>query len=83
MFVQEGCALNRCRSANPADNFVRKFGLKAARLSDLVQLGSMPTPTARFLEAVVLTGENIVVAGGTQTGKPAIRQDTWANFAGA
>ena len=48
---------------------VRKFVLKAARLSDLVQLGSMPTTTARFLEAAVLAGQNIVVAGGTQAGK--------------
>ncbi len=48
---------------------VRKFVLKAARLSDLVQLGSMPVPAARFLEAAVLAGQNIVVAGGTQAGK--------------
>ncbi len=48
---------------------VRKFVLKAARLSDLVQLGSMPTAAARFLEAAVLAGQNIVVAGGTQAGK--------------
>src|SRR4030095_2189354 len=45
------------------------FVLKAARLSDLVQLGSMPTAAARFLEAAVLAGQNIVVAGGTQAGK--------------
>jgi pilus assembly protein CpaF len=48
---------------------VRKFVLKAARLHDLVRLGSMPTPAARFLEAAVLAGQNIVVAGGTQAGK--------------
>jgi len=48
---------------------VRKFVLKAARLHDLVRLGSMPTPAAHFLEAAVLAGQNIVVAGGTQTGK--------------
>jgi pilus assembly protein CpaF len=48
---------------------IRKFVLKAARLSDLVRLGSLPTGAARFLEAAVLAGQNIVVAGGTQTGK--------------
>ena len=48
---------------------IRKFVLKAARLDDLVRLGSMPTPAARFLEAAVLAGQNIVVAGGTQAGK--------------
>jgi pilus assembly protein CpaF len=48
---------------------IRKFVLKAARLSDLVRLGSLPVPAARFLEAAVLAGQNIVVAGGTQAGK--------------
>ncbi len=48
---------------------IRKFVLKAARLNDLVRLGSMPAPAARFLEAAVLAGQNIVVAGGTQAGK--------------
>jgi len=48
---------------------IRKFVLKAARLHDLVRLGSLPTPAARFLEAAVLAGQNIVVAGGTQAGK--------------
>ena len=48
---------------------IRKFVLKAARLHDLVRLGSLPTGAARFLEAAVLAGQNIVVAGGTQAGK--------------
>ena len=48
---------------------IRKFVLKAARLNDLVRLGSMPPVAARFLEAAVLAGQNIVVAGGTQAGK--------------
>ena len=48
---------------------IRKFVLKAARLDDLVRLGSLPTGAARFLEAAVLAGQNIVVAGGTQAGK--------------
>src|SRR5680860_1094097 len=43
--------------------------LKAARLDDLVRLGSLPRPAAHFLEAAVLAGQNIVVAGGTQAGK--------------
>ena len=48
---------------------IRKFVLKAARLDDLVRLGSLPAVAARFLEAAVLAGQNIVVAGGTQAGK--------------
>ena len=47
---------------------IRKFVLKAARLTDLVRLGSMTPVAARFLEAAVLAGQNIVVAGATQAG---------------
>jgi pilus assembly protein CpaF len=48
---------------------IRTFVLTAARLNDLVRLRSMPTPAAQFLEAAVLAGQNMVVAGGTQAGK--------------
>lgn len=48
---------------------IRKFVLRAAQLSDLVQLGSLTAPAARFLDACVRAGLNIVVAGGTQAGK--------------
>ncbi len=48
---------------------VRKFTLRAARLSDLVELGSMTTEAAEFLDASVRAGLNILVAGGTQAGK--------------
>ncbi|MCW2759719.1 MAG: type secretion system protein, partial [Nocardioidaceae bacterium] len=48
---------------------IRKFVLRAARLDDLVQLGSLTPHAARFLEASILAGLNIVVAGATQAGK--------------
>ena len=48
---------------------IRKFLLRAHRLSDLVALGSMTSQAARFLEASVRAGLNILVAGGTQAGK--------------
>lgn len=48
---------------------IRKFVLRAARLDDLVGLGSLTPQAARFLEASVQAGLNIVVAGGTQAGK--------------
>jgi len=48
---------------------IRKFLLRAHRLSDLVALGSMTPQAARFLEASVRAGLNILVAGGTQAGK--------------
>ncbi len=48
---------------------IRKFVIKAGQLEDLVDLGAMPMVAARFLRACVVAGLNIVVSGGTQTGK--------------
>jgi pilus assembly protein CpaF len=48
---------------------VRKFVVRATHLEDLVQLGSLTGQAARFLEAAVASGLNILVAGGTQAGK--------------
>src|SRR3954469_4641440 len=48
---------------------IRKFVVRASRLSELVELGSLTEPAAEFLNAAVLAGLNIVVAGGTQAGK--------------
>ncbi len=48
---------------------IRKFVVRAASLVDLVGLGSLTEQAARFLDAAVRAGLNIVVAGGTQAGK--------------
>ena len=48
---------------------IRKFVLTAARLHELVELGTLTAPAAAFLEASVRAGLNILVAGGTQAGK--------------
>ena len=48
---------------------VRRHVLPAARLDDLVALGTLTPASARFLTACVVAGLNIVVAGGTQAGK--------------
>lgn len=48
---------------------IRKFVLRATRVSDLVELGSLTGPAAAFLEASVRAGLNVLVAGGTQAGK--------------
>ena len=48
---------------------IRKFTVAAGSLDDLVTLGTLPPPAARFLEASVVAGLNIIVAGGTQAGK--------------
>ncbi|HEX6335433.1 MAG TPA: ATPase, T2SS/T4P/T4SS family [Jiangellaceae bacterium] len=48
---------------------IRKFVVRATHLDELVGLGTLTTHVARFLEACVVAGLNIVVAGGTQAGK--------------
>jgi pilus assembly protein CpaF len=48
---------------------VRRHVLPAARLDDLVEIGTLTPAASRFLTASVLAGLNIVVAGGTQAGK--------------
>jgi len=48
---------------------VRKFVVKASHLDDLVGLGTLTPAVARFLDAAVASGLNILVSGGTQAGK--------------
>lgn len=48
---------------------IRKFVLSRATLEDLVSMGSLTEQAARFLDASVVSGANILVAGGTQAGK--------------
>jgi pilus assembly protein CpaF len=48
---------------------IRKFVLTAARLGELVDLGTLTPPAAAFLESSVRAGLNILVAGATQAGK--------------
>jgi len=48
---------------------IRKFVVAANGLEDLVTLGTITAHAARFLEAAVTAGLNIIIAGGTQAGK--------------
>ena len=48
---------------------IRKFVVTAHSLDELVALGSITLQAARFLEAAVASGLNVIVAGGTQAGK--------------
>jgi pilus assembly protein CpaF len=48
---------------------IRKFVVKASRLEDLVGLGSLSAQAARFLDAAIVSGLNVLVSGGTQAGK--------------
>jgi pilus assembly protein CpaF len=48
---------------------VRKFVVRADSMDELVRLGTVSAQAARFLEAAVVSGLNVLVAGGTQAGK--------------
>jgi pilus assembly protein CpaF len=48
---------------------IRKFIISADSLDELIGLGTITSHAARFLEASVAAGLNIIVAGGTQAGK--------------
>jgi pilus assembly protein CpaF len=48
---------------------IRKFVVRAHHLDELVELGTLSRQAARFLEAAVVAGLNILVSGGTQAGK--------------
>lgn len=50
---------------------IRKFVVSAGALDELVGLGPLRVHAVRFLEAGVVAGLNIIVAGDTQAGKPA------------
>ncbi len=47
---------------------IRKFIARARRLDDLVRGGSLTPTAARFLDAAVDAGMNILVSGATHTG---------------
>jgi pilus assembly protein CpaF len=48
---------------------IRKFVLGLTSLDELVDVGSLTDQAARFLEASVVAGLNLLIAGGTQSGK--------------
>jgi pilus assembly protein CpaF len=48
---------------------IRKFVVRASTLDDLCGLGTLTPQAARFLDAAVAAGLNVVVSGGTQAGK--------------
>jgi pilus assembly protein CpaF len=48
---------------------LNRFVLRTHSLAELVRLGTLNAQCARFLEAAVVAGLNIVVAGATQSGK--------------
>jgi pilus assembly protein CpaF len=48
---------------------VRKFAKRIGSLAQLVELGSLTNHSSEFLRMCVLSGQNILVSGATQSGK--------------
>ena len=48
---------------------IRRFGIDLLKADDLIRLGTIDEPLARILNAIVLGRLNIVISGGTGTGK--------------
>ncbi|OQY48756.1 MAG: type II secretion system protein E [Anaerolineaceae bacterium 4572_78] len=48
---------------------IRKFSKDKLKMEDLINFGSLTSNMARFLEALVVSRRNIVVSGGTGSGK--------------
>lgn len=48
---------------------IRKFSKEKLRLKDLISFGSLSESGARFLDICIFLGKNIVVSGGTGSGK--------------
>ena len=48
---------------------IRRFGTKRLTIEDLVRIGSLPEPAVTFLRAIIEGKLNVVVSGGTGSGK--------------
>ncbi len=48
---------------------IRRFGTKRLQIDDLVRIGSLPQPSVTLLKAIVEARLNVVVSGGTGSGK--------------
>ena len=51
---------------------IRKYVVRSRRLADLVELDMITDQAARFLEAAVASGLNVIVSGATQAGKTTV-----------
>jgi septum site-determining protein MinD len=51
---------------------IRKFGKERLTIDDLIKLGTLSEEMAAFLRAAVLSRKNVIVSGGTGSGKTTI-----------
>ncbi len=62
---------------------IRKFLLRARTLDDLVVLGTLTNEAAAFMEAAVQSGLNVLISGGTGSGKTTCLNALGASIEGA
>ncbi len=48
---------------------IRKFAVDPLKVDDLIRIGTITTATARLMEAIVKSRLNVIISGGTGTGK--------------
>ena len=61
---------------------VRRFGGRALRVDDLVQSGSLPKQTAAHAVGAIAARKNVLISGGTGTGKTTLLQALAGALAG-
>ncbi|HEV2500726.1 MAG TPA: ATPase, T2SS/T4P/T4SS family [Terriglobia bacterium] len=66
-------------SVNGVTLTIRKFNARHFTMADLVEIGTLPQGLARDLERLVLERKNILISGGTGTGKTTLL-NILANF---
>lgn len=66
-------------SVNGVTLTIRKFNARHFTMTDLVEIGTLPQGLARELERLVLGRKNILISGGTGTGKTTLL-NILANF---
>lgn len=74
-FLQDGsrlCAVIYPLSKNGTTVAIRKFSKSKLTLKDLIQSSSISKDAARFLDVCVFLGKNLIVSGGTGSGKTTV-----------
>lgn len=59
---------------------IRRFPKKPYRMEDLIRIGSINTEAAEFLKKLVIAGYNIIISGGTGSGKTTFLNALSANI---